>query len=227
MYLEPIRNPKPLSRSGLVLVLYGALALVGVLIAAGRDDMDVYRLEGVSTAFWLVLSPLIGLALGFAVVVSSRFATHRYAWAQSLHREFRKLLGKLTGREILVLAVASAIGEEVLFRGALQPAIGLWLQAIVFALLHIGPGLRFLPWTLWALAMGLAFGLVYQWTGDLGAPIVAHFTINFLNLRYIARVELGGEDDAPKIVPIEIGTARACSADSESHVGASIEAPAS
>jgi hypothetical protein len=26
--------------------------------------------------------------------------------------------------------------------------------------------------------------------GDLGAPIVAHFTINLLNLNYIARTEL-------------------------------------
>jgi len=29
-----------------------------------------------------------------------------------------------------------------------------------------------------------------QAVGDLGGVIVAHFTINFANLRYIARVEL-------------------------------------
>jgi hypothetical protein len=28
-----------------------------------------------------------------------------------------------------------------------------------------------------------------QWTGDLGGPIVAHFTINFVNLRYITRTD--------------------------------------
>ena len=33
--------------------------------------------------------------------------------------------------------------------------------------------------------MGLAFGALAKWTGNLGGPIAAHFTINFLNLRYI------------------------------------------
>jgi membrane protease YdiL (CAAX protease family) len=72
-------------------------------------------------------------------------------------------------------------------RGALQPWIGIWPQALLFALLHIGPGRRYLPWTAWALAVGAGFGYLAQATGDLGGPIVAHFTINFLNLRYIAR----------------------------------------
>ena len=128
----------------------------------------------------------------------SRLATHRFVWARNLHRSCRSLLGRLTGREILVLALASSVGEELLFRGALQPVLGLWLQALVFALLHIGPGWRFVPWTAWAFVMGLCFGLLFQWTGDLGGPIVAHFTINFLNLHYISRVELPApvSDDA-------------------------------
>ena len=36
-----------------------------------------------------------------------------------------------------------------------------------------------------ALGLGLAFGLLAKWTGNLGGPIAAHFVINFLNLRYI------------------------------------------
>jgi membrane protease YdiL (CAAX protease family) len=31
---------------------------------------------------------------------------------------------------------------------------------------------------------------MYTQTGNLGAPIVAHFTINLLNLNYIAKHEL-------------------------------------
>jgi len=190
MYLEPIRNQRQLSRAGLVLALYGALSLVAVLIAAGRDDIDIYRIEGVSTTTRLALSPLFGLALGLFVVLLSRFATHHYGWARNLHHSFRGLLGRLSGREVLVLALASSVGEELLFRGALQPWLGLWVQALVFALLHIGPSWRFVPWTVWAFAMGICFGLMFRWSGDLGGPIVAHFTINFLNLHYISRVEL-------------------------------------
>ena len=51
----------------------------------------------------------------------------------------------------------------------------------------MGPGKRFVPWTVSALALGVAFGALAQETGNLGAPIAAHFTINFLNLRYIVR----------------------------------------
>ena len=55
----------------------------------------------------------------------------------------------------------------------------------MFALLHVGPGKRFLPWTVSAFVLGLAFGELAVWTGNLGGPIAAHFAINFLNLRYI------------------------------------------
>jgi membrane protease YdiL (CAAX protease family) len=87
----------------------------------------------------------------------------------------------------VILALVSSIGEELLFRGALLPWFGVWIQGIVFALLHVGPGRRFLPWTVSALVLGIAFGWLAVWTGNLGGPIAAHFAINFLNLRYIVR----------------------------------------
>jgi len=193
-----------MSRSGLVLALYGALAMAGILISAGRHDVDVYRLAEVSTPSRLLYSPFIGVAVGLFVVALSRLATARFGWARRLHRDFRDLLGPLTGREILILAAASSIGEEILFRGALLPWLGLWPQAVIFALLHVGPGARFLPWTASALGMGLVFGLLYMGLGDLGAAITAHFTINFLNLHYIVRVELPPEPaPAPEPEPLE------------------------
>lgn len=179
-----------MSRSGLVIGLYGALALTALLISAGREDVDIYRIEGVSTGLRLGLSPLIGLAVGLAVVALSRLAVRHLTWARELHRDFRGLLGHLTSREILILALASSIGEELLFRGALVPWIGIWPQAAIFALLHIGPSPRFLPWTFSAFILGAGFGYMFLWTGDLGGPIVAHFTINYLNLHFISRHEL-------------------------------------
>jgi membrane protease YdiL (CAAX protease family) len=186
----------PMSRSGLILALYGGLALLAVLISAGREDVDIYRIAGTSTPRWLVLSPFLGLLVAIAVIALSRVMVRRYAWGRQLHRDFRNLLGPLSTREIFILAVASSVGEELLFRGALQPWIGLWPQAVIFALLHVGPGARFLPWTASALMMGVVFGYMYRYTGDLGGPIVAHFTINFVNLRFIANNELP-DDPAP------------------------------
>jgi len=184
------RGGNPASRASLILGLYTGLAALAVAIGAIRGDWDIYRVAGVSTPARLLVSPLLGLVIGLVVVFASRLSVHRFDWARRLHRDFRGLLGNLGERDILVLALASSIGEELLFRGALQPWLGLWPSAVVFALLHIGPGTRFLPWTLSALVLGLGFGLIAAHMGDLGAPIVAHLTINFMNLHYIVRVEL-------------------------------------
>jgi membrane protease YdiL (CAAX protease family) len=177
--------PPPLSRATLVIGLYGAMGIVAFLVAAGRGDPDLYRLGGSPPLWQLGTSPAIGIAVGLGVVGLTRLAGRHFQWARDLHVSFRDLLGPLTLREIVILALASSIGEELFFRGALMPWLGVWLQAAVFALLHVGPGKRFLPWTASAFGLGLAFGLLAKYTGNLGGPIAAHFTINFLNLRYI------------------------------------------
>jgi membrane protease YdiL (CAAX protease family) len=168
----------------MVIGLYGAMALVALIIAAGRGDPDLYRF-GAQPHWKLLAGPLVGIAVGLAIVRLTRFATRHYQWARHLHTSFHDLLGPLTRREIVILALASSIGEELLFRGALLPWLGLWWQGMVFALLHVGPGRRFLPWTASALVLGVGFGGLTMWTGNLGAPIAAHFMINFLNLRFI------------------------------------------
>jgi membrane protease YdiL (CAAX protease family) len=171
-----------------VIGLYTAMGIIAILIAAGRGDPDLYRLGGSPEAWQLGAGPLLGVALGLVVVGLTRVATKHFQWARDLHTSFRDLLGPLTNREILILALASSVGEELLFRGALLPWLGVWVQALVFAALHIGPGRRFLPWTASAFVLGVAFGWLAQWTGNLGGPIAAHFAINFLNLKYIVGV---------------------------------------
>jgi uncharacterized protein len=183
--------PPPLSRASLVIGLYASMGIVAFLIAAGRGDPDLYRLGGDPEAWQLGAGPVLGGMLGLGVVGLTRLATRQFQWARDLHVSFHDLLGPLTGREIVILALASSIGEELLFRGALLPWVGVWLQAVVFALLHIGPGRRFLPWTASALVLGLAFGYLAQWTGNLGGPIAARAgdtpTMNFRFKKLIAK----------------------------------------
>ncbi len=187
------RHRGPATRNESVLALYAGLAVVAVVIGGIRGDWDIYRIAGVSSPLRLLLSPLIGVAIGLVVVFASRLAVHRFDWARRLHRDFRGVLGNLSARDIFILAVASSVGEELLFRGALQPWIGVVPSAAIFALLHIGPGTRFLPWTFSAFVIGLLFGWLTGSLGDLGAAVAAHFTINYMNLSYIIRVELPAE----------------------------------
>src|SRR5688572_4852498 len=135
-----------MSRASLIGALYATLAGVALVIGVARGDPDLYRLAS-SEPWKLAFSPLLGVVVGLGVVFVTRLCVHRFDWARGLHRDFRGLLGNLNARDIFVLAASSSIGEELLFRGALLPWIGLLPSTVVFALLHVGPGTRFLPWT--------------------------------------------------------------------------------
>ena len=169
----------------MVVGFYGALGAAAVVFSAGRGDPDLFRLDDDVSVGALLAGPPVGIALGLLVVVVTGWLGRNTGWGRALEAAFRDLLGPLTTRDAFVLAAASSIGEELVFRGALLPWLGLWPQAILFALLHVGPGWKFLPWTLSALVLGVVLGGVSFQLGSIGAAIAAHFTINYLNLRRI------------------------------------------
>jgi membrane protease YdiL (CAAX protease family) len=190
MQLAPTPRAPRLSRAALIGLLYAALGVLAVVIGAWRGHSNVYELPGRHSILWLLLGPFVGLVFGLAMVFLSRLAVHSLEWARVLHREFHAVVHELNAREIFILAVASSVGEEMLFRGALVPMMGLMASSALFAVMHMRAQWRFLPWTIMSFIMGLAMGLLFQKLGNLGAPIVAHFVINFLNLHYIAKTEL-------------------------------------
>ena len=168
---------------------YFVLAATGLVWSTMRGHPNVWRIEG-RTDPEVLLGILAGLLMGLGIVFASRLAVHRFEWARALHRDLRGLLGPLPASEIVVLSLASSMGEEIFFRGAMMPAAGLLLSSAIFALLHIGPRMRFLPWTISSLVAGLMFGQLFLWSGDLTGAVVAHFTVNFLNLRYLSANDL-------------------------------------
>jgi hypothetical protein len=125
----------------------------------------------------------LGLAVAAAAIALSRKITECTQWGDAMGRALAELLGELSVRDCIVLAVASGVAEETFFRGALQPALG-WLPAsLIFGLVHFAPRRDLLPWTGFALCAGLVLGGLFEITGNLVAPIVAHVGINAVNLR--------------------------------------------
>ena len=94
-------------------------------------------------------------------------------------------LGSLSVPNALLLALASGLGEELFFRGALQPRVGWLVSSLLFGAVHFVPRRDMLPWTGFALAMGGVLGGLFAWTGNLVAPIVAHVVVNGLNLPFL------------------------------------------
>jgi membrane protease YdiL (CAAX protease family) len=142
---------------------------------------------------WLPLSPdarlvysgLFGMAFGAAVIVVTRALVSHFAWARHLHSELRPVASSMSVSVIWLLAALSAFGEEICFRGLLQPFLGVVLQAAVFGAVHQMPGKSRWVWVAWASIMGLALGAMFQLTGSLLGPLIAHALINGFNLQYL------------------------------------------
>lgn len=165
-------------------LFYLFLALAGLigLAALGRPiDLGLFVTPA---SWWLDLA--LGLGSGGLLLALWALLRWRLASARELERTLGALVGRLGGEEVVALALISALGEEVAFRGALQAWIGLLPAAALFALLHVGPGATFRPWTLFALAGGLLFGALVVRRESLGAAIVAHLVVNLVQLRRIA-----------------------------------------
>lgn len=83
---------------------------------------------------------------------------------------------------ILVIALAAAVGEELIFRGIIQRLIiektknihwGVWISAFIFSAVHM-QFFGFLP----RMILGVILGYVFVWSGSIGVPILAHFVNN-------------------------------------------------
>ena len=107
--------------------------------------------------------------------------------ASRLEERLRQTLGPLSGHEAFGLALLSGIGEEVFFRGAMQPAWGYPLTTLLFGVLHSGRGRELVLWTASALLAGAVLGGLMAWRGNLLAPVVCHVLVNAVQLRRILR----------------------------------------
>lgn len=176
------------SLSSIVTLFYALMFGVSLLIAWWRGYLHTWFL---SEALFVDFG--IGLAVGGVTVGLSRLGL-RIRQVKALADEFSALLGKLTQRHVLLFAITSGVGEEALFRGVLQTEFGLPVATGLFAALHVGPSRKYLWWTGFALIVGLALGALCQWRGNLVGAIVAHATVNLLNLRYLSSREEASAD---------------------------------
>lgn len=147
---------------------------------------------GESPERWFVcrfVDVALGVGVGLGLVGLSLLYRHFSLSAQTLELELRRALGRIGKKEIACYTVLSALGEEVFFRGAMQGSFGLVLTAVIFGFLHGGFRSKLLPWSVFALGAGFAFGWMMDWTGSLCAPIIAHGLVNGINLTRISRLE--------------------------------------
>jgi uncharacterized protein len=160
-----------------------AALFYGSLVVAAALWIGLRRLEVHVVGSSAALSLLLG-ALTAAMTVSLGLLTYR------LLPVLRKIADELAPRlvdgaersSLVLVAVFSGLGEETLFRGVVQQEFGLVVASLLFGLAHVGPDRRYLVWTAWAVLAGFVFGTLYEVTGGLLAPILAHAAHNATTL---------------------------------------------
>ncbi|MCB0045029.1 MAG: CPBP family intramembrane metalloprotease [Caldilineaceae bacterium] len=122
----------------------GALTRVGVVRPSMRQAI-------IGVAFGLAMVPVV-VALG---ALAAQFNIGVDPDVDALTEE---LLGPLftSAFGILTLGLAAALGEETIFRGAVQPRFGILVTALLFALLHSNYGITIS--TLIVFILGLMLG---------------------------------------------------------------------
>jgi membrane protease YdiL (CAAX protease family) len=173
----------------LVVGAYAIVAAVGLGIAALRGEPNVfvcesYRLGGSPLSGHLT-SLAGGVAIAITIIAGTRYLVRTTAWASALHEDLRPMARALGEGAIVPIALASSVGEEVLFRGALVPWVGVIVSSILFGALHQMRGRSRLSWIAFAIVVGMLFGGLFRATGSLLGPIVAHALINGANLRFL------------------------------------------
>ena len=111
-------------------------------------------------------------------------------WMQEMETQLMEMTKYLTDFQsipellmgVLVIGILAGIGEEMFFRGLIQPKMhlytgnahaGIWVTAFIFSAIHL-QFYGFLP----RLFLGGMFGYLYYYSGSLTYPILAHIVNN-------------------------------------------------
>ena len=145
-----------------------------------------------STFFFMILNS--GVIEWNKSINFPEFMNSFETWAFNKEKELEKITMFLVSFEnnweflfgILSIALIPGICEEYLFRGVLQKNfylisknihIAVWLSALFFSALHL-QFYGFFP----RMLLGVLFGYIYYWSGNILYPMIAHIFNNFFSL---------------------------------------------
>ncbi|MBN2294453.1 MAG: CPBP family intramembrane metalloprotease [Pirellulales bacterium] len=183
----------------------GSLAIIAVVLgwAFGVMPTETFNLEPASSL------PAIGWGLAATVpLFGLLWVCVVIPWGplDKLTRTVEEIIGPMLGScsfaDLAAVSLLAGLGEEMLFRGFLQPLVagwageqvgvwvGLGVASLIFGLLHaITP-----TYAVVACLIGLFLGGLWLATGNLLAPITAHAVYDFLALVYFLRIRSGGPE---------------------------------
>lgn len=177
-----------------------ALLKVAVLVEGGMLVVAVVLGLLLGTPFWAgaradLWSVALGIVAGLVLLAGAVAVTESaLPFAVRMRQDIDRLLGLFRGATIgdfLLISILAGLGEEALFRGVIQGGladftgtpIAVVIAAAAFGLAH------FISWAYVAFAfgLGLLFGALYLWSGNIAVPIIAHAAYDFVALCFVYR----------------------------------------
>lgn len=175
-----------------LLVGEGSLIVVAAVWGWLRGISIPYRLD--PGGLGVALAATVGFVLvNFSLYHFSRRARRPTDLHAFLESELFPLFRGVPAWQLVLLSALAGLGEELLFRGVIQEELGIWIASAAFGALH-WPTRALWPLALWAAAMGLALGLLYQTTGNLLVPALSHALYDGAALLYVSCAESGTEN---------------------------------
>ncbi len=191
---ESLQTPRVKLRN-FIIIFAVAIALAFLINALlGPRPLLTIALEGKPVAEQIGWGITLALAVGIPVWIAILF----FPIFTSLKNQFTKLISRvdISGLNPLWIAVLAGSGEEILFRGAVQPITGLWWSSLIFVMLHFrtyqfrSMNRQKAIFIVAVFLTSLFLGYIFSKIG-LIAAIVAHTTLDVVGLFIAQRLVRG------------------------------------
>ncbi|HHB89934.1 MAG TPA: CPBP family intramembrane metalloprotease [Anaerolineae bacterium] len=163
-------------------IALAVMALVGVGWLSRRSWREALQRLGLVWPAWRDVGVGVGLALGmFFMLIPYGLLLELVGLGIDVEIEklTEELLGPLTNSlpGVLTLGLAAALGEELVFRGALQPRFGIFVTALLFAFTHSQYVIS--AATFYVFLLGLILGWV-RVRRNTSTAMILHATYNLI-----------------------------------------------
>lgn len=172
---------------------------IGYLIHSLTMDRPFLDIFVTRSSYWFEL--LLGAAAGLCFgLIGSKIVSMDFM--KDIRMRYARLFAplKLTVPDIVFISLCAGVGEEILFRGVIQPHLGIWFTAILFVAIHgyLNP----LSWrmSVYGTFMTLAIAVIGTMSQKYGltSAMTAHFVIDIVLFLRISKDGIGLiEDNRP------------------------------
>ena len=134
-----------------------------------------------------IVAGLLLLTMNYVVIeYGARYSRILRTLKTLIEADVSPLFRHVNAQTVIGIAIMSGVAEELFFRGVVQAQFGIWIASAVFGLAHIWKKTA-IVYGMYAALMGLVFGGIYEYRGNLWVPILAHIVNNFVAMVYYIR----------------------------------------